>query len=56
MHAFVKDFKQAKSPSSFDSCVIVRMAKKNPTYTICKYVLPKWQIIKANGPIPLLKF
>lgn len=28
MHAFVKDFKQAKSPSSIDSCVIVHMAKK----------------------------
>lgn len=47
MHAFVKDFKQAKSPSSIDSCVIVRMAKKKPSYTICKYVLPKWHIIKA---------
>lgn len=46
MHAFVKDFKQAKSPSSIDSCVIVRMAKKT-SYTICKYVLPKRQIIKA---------
>lgn len=55
MHLW-KILKQAKSPSSFDSCVIVRMAKKKPTYTICKYVLPKWQIIKANGPISVLKF